>query len=164
MTTNPADVWKPAQPTDELLSMTNEPLTDGMVRAVEQRIGQALPESYVTLLRTLNGGFVRNKRHPLVNGEIDSIWGIGRKASSTVGSHDWSEELEHMRAQGITEPRGLERMVPFAGDGHYFVCFDYNHLEDAEPTIAFVDLELHKPAVTVAKSFERFVSELRAED
>ena len=65
-----------------------------------------------------------------------------------------------MAQEGITEPRSLEKMVPFTGDGHYYVCFDYNRIENGEPTISFVDVELFEPAVKVASSFAQFLSEL----
>jgi SMI1 / KNR4 family (SUKH-1) len=142
---------------------TNEPLTDDMVSEVEARLPGKLPQSYLTLLRTRNGGYLEKKGHPGVNGEVDAIWGIGRsKAVSSIATHDWRELLNYMSEEGISEPQGLARMVAFSGDGHYFVCFDYNRMNSGEPTIAFVDVELFEPATTIAASFEEFLRGLTA--
>jgi hypothetical protein len=67
-----------------------------------------------------------------------------------------------MHEENILEPRGLERMLAFSGDGHYYVCFDYGRLVDTQPTIAFVDVEMFEPVVLVADSCETFVRELWA--
>jgi hypothetical protein len=138
--------------------ITNGPLTHAMIADVERRIGGALPTSYIDLLRLRNGGYLAKRGHPRVNGEVRAIWGIGPVKG--IGNHSWRETLKYMDQEGIEEPRGLDKMVPFFGDGHYFVCFDFNRLEMGEPAISFVDVELFEPVVTVSPSFAQFLAEL----
>lgn len=138
-------VWAGSAP-----RVTSEALDAADVARVEARIGGKLPRDYLALLGVQNGGYVRRPFHPKVNGEVAEIRGIG-KAPRNLEAYDWSEVLAYMEEEGVTEPSGLERMVPFSGGGHYFTCFDYNCLVGGEPSIAFVDVELFEPTVLVGR-------------
>ncbi|MCM3281123.1 SMI1/KNR4 family protein [Exiguobacterium sp. MER 193] len=49
-------------------------LTEEILRDVESRLGVKLPESYIELIRTQNGGFIEQRELPVIlNGLDDTI-------------------------------------------------------------------------------------------
>lgn len=68
-------------------------LTAKMVEEAEQRVGHKLPTSYLALLAVQNGGYPRRRLHPRVNGEVQSIMGIGDVPEDCIGWYSWEEVL-----------------------------------------------------------------------
>nr|WP_285841563.1 SMI1/KNR4 family protein [Exiguobacterium sp. MER 193] len=49
-------------------------MTEEILRDVESRLGVKLPESYIELIRTQNGGFIEQRELPVIlNGLDDTI-------------------------------------------------------------------------------------------
>jgi|SRR5690348_12650862 len=53
-----------------------EPLTDDLVRSVEQELGYKLPGAYVELMRYQNGGIPKKTNHRVGKRSVFSITGI----------------------------------------------------------------------------------------
>jgi hypothetical protein len=127
-------------------------LTAEAVAAAEERLGVKLPEAYVELLRSLNGGYTNLPEWFQLDGcEIDlrEIEGIGPNGiDGDFGSRYMVEEWGY--------PAGT---VWIGGDGHTAVLLDYRESED--PSVIYVDTE-EDPVrvVTLAGSFEAFLERL----
>ena len=131
-----------------------QPLADRDVAAVEAHLGVRLTASYVAALRVQNGGHVRRRFPELVQ---TRLWGIGPVAPN-LGSGAWLEACESAEIDGAWLPRTPELLVPFDGDGHWFVCLDYRKVgARAEPSVTLVDLELEQER-RLAASFDAFLA------
>jgi hypothetical protein len=108
-------------------------LTDAAIADAEERLGVRLPAVYLDALREQNGGYLRWSWRELGGNEL---WGIGPRWPSLL---DGSLAKRHPEGEGWL-PRGAERLIPFAGDGHWYLCFDVR-AGQTEPAIAYVDLE-----------------------
>lgn len=109
-------------------------LTQAAIDDAERHLGLRLPAAYVDALRVQNGGCLRYV--PRDYGLADQLWGIGPQ---------WPSILEGSLAARYgdddeTLPRDADRLVPFVGDGHWFLCFDARDGRD-EPAITYIDLE-----------------------
>ena len=125
------------------------------VSAAQQQLGVVLPDSYLALLRQQNGGYVR---YTLNSSDVphSMIWGIGPNFPSIT---DYQEQLDPETAEtGAWVPANSERLVPFDGDGHWYLCLDYR--DNLSPSVAFVDVELEQDR-QIAPSFDSFLQALR---
>jgi hypothetical protein len=98
----------------------------------EKRIGFKLPQEYVDLLASQNGGYIRWSLQDTVH---DVIRGIGPyfpalEAGSWESYGDWLPF-------DLKEGRYL---VPFDGDGHWSLCLDYRR-DSRRPGVTIVDTE-----------------------
>ena len=123
-------------------------LTEEILREVESRLGVKLPESYIHLLQTQNGGFIEQRELSVIlNGlddtvVIDSIMGVSLQeglVESKILLKEWGVEDE--------------RLIAFTGDGHYFLMFDYR--DGVMPKIALLDTTAEKIDV-LFESFNQF--------
>ena len=104
--------------------------------ALEAHLGITFPTSFLDVPRMRNGGCVR---FGAVLGTVDggkhdlyrfrSIAGIGDDHTLNVGRHaksgrDWDIP---------------EWLVPFEGDGHWWLGFDYRIADSADPPIVHID-------------------------
>jgi SMI1 / KNR4 family (SUKH-1) len=136
-------IWKvPAY-----LPYLQPPLTDEAVEAAEQRIGYKLPSEYLDLLRKQNGGYIRFSLPEMVH---ESIAGIGRYFPSLT-KFDWDECQE-----SVSYP--LQGLVPFDGDGHWYLCLDYRN-NSRTPSITHAEIEGDEEIV-VAGSFADYLAML----
>jgi hypothetical protein len=124
------------------------PLTDAAVDVAEQRIGYKLPSEYLNLLRKQNGGYIRFSLPEMVH---DSIAGIGPYFPSLT-KFDWDECQEH-----VSFP--LRRLVPFDGDGHWYLCLHYRD-NSRSPSITHADIEGDE-VIVVANSFAHYLAMLQ---
>ncbi len=53
----------------------------------------------------------------------------------------------------------LEGLIPFDGDGHWFICLDYRKNKE-EPEITYIDVECDNEYL-VEKNFEQYLSKLK---
>ena len=138
------DIWAiPAY-----LPYVQQDLTDAAVAEAEEIIGHALPRAYLDLLRVQNGGYIRYG----LEGEVHSvIAGIGSEFPNIMDVY-WEEAQEY-----VDFP--LKGLVPFDGDGHWHLCFDYREKE-SEPPISLVDVEVNSQR-RIADSFEDYLGQLR---
>lgn len=147
MRANPGNIWSvPAY-----LPYLQPPLTAAMVAEAEDRIGRKLPAEYLALLETQNGGYIRfgldEKAH-------DFIRGIGPNRPN-IADFAWDPEGR----DNVSFP--LDGLVPFDGDGHWYICFDYRSDADAAG-ITYVDVECDGQE-RVAGSFAGYLDALEPE-
>lgn len=129
------------------LPYCNDPLTPRMIRAAERRLGQRLPRDYLDLLAVQNGGYIAWELKDMCH---EMICGIG-KHFPHLGVQDWDVyEVESLRGLG-------NQLIPFDGDGHWMLCFDYRERR-SNPHISYVDTESLNPSIEVM--FEDFVQYL----
>jgi len=120
------------------------PLNDEAVAAAEAAIGYKLPSEYVWLLRKQNGGYIR---YALPENVHNMIAGIGPHFPSLTG-FDWDD-----CANPVSFP--LDGLVPFDGDGHWYLCLDYRK-NSAAPAITIADIECDEET-HVAESFAAYL-------
>lgn len=109
-------------------------LTDDVLTEVEGRLGVKLPIDYLEAIRIQNGGYVEQRDLPIIwNGQgdialVDSIAGVGLNKGLI-------ESKALLTEWGVED----DRLIAFAGDGHFFLVFDYR--EGSEPNIAYIDTD-----------------------
>ena len=96
---------------------------------MEKKIGHKLPAEYLELLKNQNGGYIRYSLPEMVHNKIA---GIGPHFPSLT-QVDLEECQEYVSFQ-------LEGLVPFDGDGHWFICVDYRR-NATTPSVTYVDIE-----------------------
>jgi hypothetical protein len=138
-----------------LLDWVQPTLTDAALSAVEAQLGVKLPGAYLALLRQQNGGYLR-ATWPASDARM--LRGIGPKAPSiTLGRAHWRP---NNIVQKVWAPPKSGLLVPFDGDVHWDMCFDYRKLgPSAEPSITFVDSECEE-VEPIAESFLAFLAGL----
>jgi SMI1 / KNR4 family (SUKH-1) len=114
----------------------------------EEEIGYQLPTRFVELLKKQNGGYIRYSLPEMVH---DSITGIGPHFPSLTG-FDLEDGQEY-----VSFP--LRGLVPFDGDGHWFICLDYRR-NATTPSVTCVDIECDRES-GIADSFPDYLSKLR---
>jgi hypothetical protein len=139
----PHDIWVvPAY-----LPYVQRDLTDAAVAEAEEIIGHALPRAYLELLRVQNGGYIRYR----LEGEVHRvIAGIGSEFPNILDVY-WEDDQEY-----VDFP--LEGLVPFDGDGHWHLCFDYRDGR-SEPSISHVNVEVNSQE-RIADSFKDYLGML----
>ncbi|QUE86319.1 SMI1/KNR4 family protein [Exiguobacterium alkaliphilum] len=131
-------------------------LTEEVLKEVETRLGVKLPDDYLDALRTQNGGYIEQRDLPIIwNGQedialVDSISG--------VGLHNGLIESKALLTEWGVED---ERLIAFAGDGHFFLAFDYR--EGTTPKIAYIDTDTEEIDV-LFDSFSQFSEALMTVD
>lgn len=118
--------------------LTNEILSDA-----EKQLGYKLPKSYIELLKIQNGGYTRFT----LSGDTGQLFGIGPQFPSIIANN-----LADYTAIVSYELHGL---IPFDGDGHWYICFDYRS-GSTDPEITFIDLECDEEEV-IAGSFNVYL-------
>jgi hypothetical protein len=137
-------IWKvPAY-----LPHVQPPLTDEAIEAAERKIRYKLPSEYLDLLRKQNGGYIRYSLPEMVH---DSIAGIGPYFPSRT-MFDWDEWQDQVSFS-------LQGLVPFDGDGHWYLCLDYRG-NSPTPSITHADIECDEEIV-VAGSFADYLAKLK---
>jgi hypothetical protein len=144
MSANALSIWQiPAY-----LLYVQPALTDSAIAAAQKDIGFELPREYLELLRTQNGGYIRYRLPDMVH---NTIAGIGPNFPS-LSPVDWDEEVQecvNFKLQGL---------VPFDGDGHWHLCFDYRK-SPTKPCITYIDVECDQQS-RVAGSFAEYLEKL----
>ena len=124
----PETIWKhPAY-----LKYVQPALTAQVVQQAEERLGCKLPESFLDLLRVQNGGYIRFHFQDSV-GEM--ITGIGPQFPSMIDTFlpDLLNAQEYVNFS-------LNELVPFDGDGHWYLCLDYRDGREM-PCVSYIDVE-----------------------
>lgn len=137
------------------LDVVQPELTQAAIDAAEDELGVKLPEVYLALLRTQNGGYLR-ATWPATYSRM--IWGLGATAPSlTRNTLRFGRDGENGKGW---VPKRAEGLVPFDGEEAWVMCFDYRvRGRDAEPSITLVDreCEFEEP---VASTFTAFLAGL----
>lgn len=135
------------------LNWVHPALTPDIIAAAEHVLKVRLPAEYLDLLRIQNGGYTELVLPNSVQGEI---WGIGAQYP-TITDGSLKQRLTGHDDE-VWMPLGSHLLIPFDGDGHWYMCFDYRAAgPHAEPQVALVDIECALERV-VADSFAHFMS------
>jgi hypothetical protein len=135
------------------LPYVQPPLTEECVAAAERQHAVRLPLFYVAMLRQQNGGYLRG-----VRGVSTCLAGIGPKFPSIVQDNAWWRP-RHGTPE-VWVPPCSELLVPFDGDGHWDMCFDYRlHGGLSEPAVTYVSCE-SECEESIAPSFESYLASL----
>lgn len=145
------------------------PLTQELLDAAERELGVRLPESFVSLLRGQNGGYLRVgfPDSQNFNTTHDVIRGVGTKFPRLEKDAWWHGD-ENFKPR----PTGAEWLVPFDGDGHWDLCLDYRRSETApdglrtHPAVVVIDTEEREPDIesSIAASFDDYLALLVSSD
>lgn len=122
-------------------------LTDDILKDAEEKLGYQLPKELIELLRIQNGGYIRKSLEESMNTQI---YGIGPHFPSLTDL-DWSD---YEGTVNFT----LEGLIPFDGDGHWYLCLDYR-INKMNPQITYIDTECDHQR-TIAESFSDYLSQL----
>jgi hypothetical protein len=151
---DPALFWKvPAY-----LPYVQPPLTTALIEEAEDQLGIKLPRAYLDLLRVQNGGYVR---YTCPDTAHSQLWGIGPHYPNILAVHDWQlEPDEDEEFEREWAPGNASRLVPFDGDGHWYLCFDYRSTGPAhEPRISLIEFDSESDR-EIAASFDDFLKML----
>lgn len=137
------------------LPYVQAPLSLEVIEAAQKQLGVTLPVSYLELLGIQNGGYVRRA---MTNAPHSRIWGIGEHYPTILRSHEWQA------ADAVEDdywiPSQPQLLIPFDGDGHWYLCFDYRKSGgQGNPSVTYIDLEAERET-SVAESFESFLVQL----
>ena len=125
-------------------------LTDERIKNAEKTLGVTLPKEYIDLLKVQNGGYIRYK----LDGFPHSVtYGIGGFYPNLTDL-DWSDYEGYVSFE-------LNGLIPFDGDGHWYLCFDYRGNEN-EPQITYIDTEVDTEQI-VANTFSDYLTKLIVE-
>jgi len=123
-------------------------LIEKAIASAQRRLGWALPPPLLALLSEQNGGAIRWKLPGQVH---DTIRGIGRNWPA-LGEADW-------RSYEAWLPFSLKDahyLVPFDGNGHWYLCLDYRH-HATKPSVSLVDIEASR-VDPIGESFEDYLN------
>ena len=135
------------------LDYVQPPLTDAVIAAAEKQLGVRLPATYLALLREQNGGYLRASWPGSVS---RTLFGIGPGFASITRDGAWWRPKN--ASEGAWAPAAPDLLIPFDGDGHWDVCFDYRaHGVSHEPAVTFVDNECEREE-TIAESFAEYLA------
>jgi len=126
-------------------------LTEQAIAAAERQLQVRFPVTYIALLRQQNGGYLRG-----THGVSECLRGIGPQFPSMTRDESW---WRPKRARpGVWVPEHSERLIPFDGDGHWDMCFDYRKSGPAgEPAVTYVSCESENEE-PVASTFEDYLA------
>ncbi|MEP4076213.1 SMI1/KNR4 family protein [Haloferula sp.] len=137
--------------------LTEAPADAALIAEVEAALGVKLPADYLHLIKKQNGGYFCWFNHcEGADWDASELRGLRR-----VGNKNWEELKEYMAEEQIDTPREIDGLIPFAGDVHVSICFDYRGVADgAEPSIAFIDVESFDIDRTIAPNFRAYIEKL----
>ncbi|MEV6816732.1 SMI1/KNR4 family protein [Micromonospora sp. NPDC051296] len=148
-----------------LSAYVDAPPTPVLIDTVEAELGHRLPTSYVTLMRSHNGGMPHHTCCPApsrttwadTHVAVDGIMGIGRKRTYSLageaGSRFWIQEWGY-------PPIGVY-FATCPSAGHDMIAFDYQNTDHGEPRVVHVDQEHDYRITVLAPNFASFIRALR---
>lgn len=157
MTTD-GDFWQPDPDGYQHRTYGGPEPTPEVVEAVEAKLGYTLPGSYVALLRTRNGGFPVNDRHPATSTTwapdhvaVTGFFGIGPKL---------------LAAQEDALDGGYPPLGVYIADcptaGHDLIALDYRDCgPSGGPAVVHIDQKSDFQVTHLASNFASFVAQLR---
>ncbi len=137
-------------------------ITVERVLDAENKLGYKLPESYIQLIRTKNGGSSKKDCFPTTN---PTSWAEDHIAISGIKGLGgaWGIDSDDLGNQHCIDEWGYPEIgiavceCPSAG--HDMVMLDYRkNGKSGEPEVVHVDVESDEPTITfLAKDFEAFI-------
>lgn len=161
--------WDAASLEYQLKSYIEPPPTSDMIASVENELGYKLPESYIRLMRTQNGGCPANTCFPTSEATswaddhiaLTGIFGIGREKTYSLCGDLGSP---FMIAEWEYPPIGIY-FADCPSAGHDMVALDYRECgPEGEPCVVHVDQEDDYRITWLAPDFETFIQGLVNED
>lgn len=124
------------------LPYVNDPIDNEVIKNAEEKLGVKLPDEYIQLIRIQNGGYIR---YELPEHSNSMIYGIGNCFTSILDDRffDYGDD-EFIKKFG-------KKMIPFDGDGHWYLCLDYRHGD--VPSVSHLELEGDAGAYVISDSF-----------
>ncbi|RRC91196.1 SMI1/KNR4 family protein [Erysipelotrichaceae bacterium OH741_COT-311] len=142
---------------------TDKSLTDEMVVEAEKKLGYKLPQSYVDLMKSRNGGkLIKNywMNENAKSNEVDVIglecfYSIGSEKDNSLfgkfGNEFWFNEWEYPRDVGVI-------IAKTESGGHHMIYLDYRECgKDREPKVSICFQESDYKFQILANSFEEFL-------
>ena len=142
---------------------TGPPLTAALVRHAEELLSYKLPESYVRLLQTRNGGTPIRDCFPTLG---PTSWAEDHIALSGIRGigGEWGIDSPDLGTIPMIQEWGYPKVGIIVGEcpsaGHDVVMLDYSQCGPAgEPQVVHVETERASPQVTVlANDFQAFIN------
>ncbi len=124
--------------------------------ALEAQLGITLPSSFLDVLRMRNGGYVRfGGVLGTVDGGKDDLYTF-RSIAGIGDDHTLNVARLTKNCRGWEIPGWF---VPFEGDGHWWLGFDYRTAGSTDPPVVHIDSESQRTR-TIATNFGDFLSRL----
>lgn len=138
---------------------TSPPADQAMIRSVESQLGYKLPDSYVELMKVVNGGKPSKTCFKVKGREfyLSYIFGIGKKKNYSLcgkrGSKFWMQEWRY--------PKLGVYFADTPSGGHEMFALDYRKCgKNGEPEVIHIDQECDYRITRVALNFQSFVAGL----
>lgn len=140
---------------------------DAQLKQIEEVLEVKLPESYVALMRTHNGGIPHRRVLTLPPSDfnlpeqmqIQGIWGIGQKLPYAIASTP-SLILHNSLASTLKPCVVIANCVELA---HFVIALDYRiHGPQKAPAVTLVNSQNPTEVLTLADNFESFIDALKA--
>jgi SMI1 / KNR4 family. len=145
-------------------------ISDNAIQEVEEQLGYKLPQSYINLIRTQNGGTPRNTCFRTLTANSYAEDHIAISAIHGIGGM-WGIDSRELGSKFMIEEWGYPDIgivicsCPSAG--HDSIMLDYSDCgPSGEPRVIHVDVEtLGDPQITIlAQDFQSFISGLVSEE
>jgi hypothetical protein len=138
------------------------PPTPALIDSIEARLGFALPQSYVALMRTQNGGIPVRTCFPTKKRTSWAADHIAITGFLSIGRTKQYSLLGALGSEFMQEEWGYPRfgfcICDCPSAGHDMVMFDFRKCgPKGEPSVVHVDQELNYRVTPLAPSFEAFV-------
>jgi hypothetical protein len=148
---------------------TDDPLTQEKIALVESKLGYKLPQSYIALMTTRNGGAPINNCHRTSTRTSWSADHVAMTGFLSIGNTKRFSLCGAFGSDFMIEEWGYPAIGVYFADcpsgGHDMLCLDYSACgPSGEPRIVHVDQEIDYAITHVAGSFESFVRGLVASE
>lgn len=138
------------------------PPTDELIRSVEEELGYKLPESYIALMRTQNGGFSKKTAFPT---DTPTSWAedhIAIESFLSIGRGKMYSLCGKLGSRFMIEEWGYPDIGVAICDcpsaGHDMVFLDYRDCgPQGEPKVVHIDQEDDYLITPLADTFEEFI-------
>ena len=150
--------WKQSEYAKKEYVGTN--ITPQMIESVEQELGYKLPYSYITLLKTQNGGIPNNTNYPTTG---PTSWADDHVALTGIMGIDSNKTYSlcgNLGGEFMKQEWGYPDIGVYICDcpsaGHDMIALDYRKCDsNGEPTVVHVDQENDYKVTFLAEIFIR---------
>lgn len=134
-------------------------LTDEMIELAEKKLNVKLPQSYIELLKVMNGGYTNGFIFPMIE---RTSWAENHIPLDTLNGIVIDESIEtalNLLYTDYTTPEWgyPDKQIILAGDGHCWVTLDYRN--NSNPSLRWIDIEMNED-IHIANNFDEFLEGL----
>ncbi|QTV05083.1 SMI1/KNR4 family protein [Faecalibacter bovis] len=138
-------------------------LTDEMIELAERKLNIKLPQTYINLLKIMNGGYTKGFAFPM---NEKTSWSENHIPLDTLNGIVIDENIKTAQnlldTEYMTNEWGLpEKQVLLSGNGHYWVTLDYRN--NSNPSIRWIDVEMDED-IHIANNFDEFLNGLVSDE